>query len=384
MSTKADIQSDVVRLFSAGGFLHRLADEVSFGVWFVDDEGQTVFANAALATMLGCTLAEMAGAGLEEFLHPDDRERIMNAIRKGAAVRGRSRRLSLRRGNEVARWFGMEIVPTASLPGGPPGAFVILSETTSQRHGEEASAYLTSLIATSEDAIYGVDLGNVITSWNRGAERIFGYTASEAVGQAADMLGPSDHPAQIEAMREAILDGQPIEGIILPSVRKDGTPIEVSLSGTPVFDANDEVVGYSKVARDVTERRRAAETQAQLAAIVESSDDAIVSKDLDGIVRTWNPGAERVFGYSAAEMVGRSIRRIIPEERQSEEDRILETLRRGERVDHFLTVRRRKDGRLIDVFVTASPIRDMDGRVVGIAKIARDVTERMAEQRERA
>jgi PAS domain S-box-containing protein len=370
-------------LFRTGGFLHRLASKFSTGVWYIDAEGRTVFANDALASMLGCTPEEMAGTGLEEFLFPDDQDAILSAMRNGAVVRGRNRRLCLRRGNDVARWFHMEIVPTDSLSDGPPGAFVLLSESTAQRQGEEATAYLSSLVATTEDAVYGVDLGNVITSWNRGAERMFGYSESEALGQTADMLGPTEQPSQIEAMREIIMEGHAIDGMIVTGVRKDGTRIEVALSGAPVFDANDQVVGYAKVARDVTARRKAAETQARLAAIVESSDDAIISKDLNGVIRTWNPGAERVFGYTAAEAVGRSIRMLIPEERQDEEDRILATLRRGVKVDQFLTVRQRKDGRLIDVFVTASPIRDVDGRVVGIAKIARDVTERMSERRER-
>jgi PAS domain S-box-containing protein len=124
------------------------------------------------------------------------------------------------------------------------------------------------------------------------------------------------------------------------------------------------------------------EAQARLAAIVESSDDAIVSKTLDGIVRTWNRGAERIFGYSAAEMVGRPIQTIIPPDRLEEEPRILERLRRGERVDHFETVRRRKDGTQIEVSVTISPIRGRDGQVIGASKIARDITPQKDFQRQ--
>jgi PAS domain S-box-containing protein len=120
---------------------------------------------------------------------------------------------------------------------------------------------------------------------------------------------------------------------------------------------------------------KAFEERAYLAAIVDSSDDAIISKDLNGIVRSCNAAAERMFGYSAAELVGRPIRLIIPADRQSEEDDILARLRQGERIDHFQTLRRAKDGRLLDVSVTVSPVRDSSGRVVGASKIARDVTE---------
>jgi PAS domain S-box-containing protein len=120
---------------------------------------------------------------------------------------------------------------------------------------------------------------------------------------------------------------------------------------------------------------KALEERAYLAAIVDSSDDAIISKDLNGIVRSCNAAAERMFGYSAAELVGRPIRLIIPADRQGEEDDILARLRRGERIDHFQTIRRAKDGRLLDVSVTVSPVRDSSGRVVGASKIARDITE---------
>jgi PAS domain S-box-containing protein len=128
---------------------------------------------------------------------------------------------------------------------------------------------------------------------------------------------------------------------------------------------------------DVTSRR-AEEAQYHLSAIVQSSDDAIVSKDLDGIVRSWNPGAERLFGYRADEMIGRSIRVIIPAEHQSEEDEVLRRIRNGERIDHFETIRRRKDGSLVPISLTVSPVLDGAGRVIGASKIARDITEKRA------
>ena len=124
------------------------------------------------------------------------------------------------------------------------------------------------------------------------------------------------------------------------------------------------------------ERRRAEEAQARLAAIVESSQDAIISKTLDSIIRTWNAGAERLFGYSAEEAVGRSILMLIPQERQNEEREILDRLSRGERIEHYETVRVTKDGRRLDISLTISPIRDSEGSIIGASKVARDVTER--------
>ena len=128
--------------------------------------------------------------------------------------------------------------------------------------------------------------------------------------------------------------------------------------------------------RDITARRQAEATSLRLAAIVASSDDAIISKSLDGIITSWNGGAERLFGYRAEEMIGRPILRLLPEDRHEEEALILERLRRGEHVAPFETVRQAKDGRLLDVSVTISPLRDARGRIIGASKIARDITER--------
>ncbi len=131
-----------------------------------------------------------------------------------------------------------------------------------------------------------------------------------------------------------------------------------------------------ELSRTIEDLRRAQVDCAYLATIVESSDDAIVGKNLDGIITSWNHAAERIFGYTAAEAVGRPITFLIPPDRRDEEPHNLARLRRGERLDHFESVRLAKDGRVIDVSLTISPIKDHSGRIVGISKIARDITER--------
>ena len=126
---------------------------------------------------------------------------------------------------------------------------------------------------------------------------------------------------------------------------------------------------------DITERKRAEEAQARLAAIVEWSEDAILSKTLDGKIRTWNAGAERMFGYRAEEVIGQPVTLLVPPERMEEEDRVLERLKRGEPIEHYETVRVTKDGRRLDVSLTISPVKDSQGRVVGASKIVRDIGE---------
>src|SRR5262249_6080358 len=134
--------------------------------------------------------------------------------------------------------------------------------------------------------------------------------------------------------------------------------------------------------RDVTMRYLAEITSRRLAAIVASSDDAIIGKDLNGIITSWNDGAERIFGYAADEMIGKSIMRLIPSDRQEEEIEILSRIRRGYRFDHFETIRLAKDGRQLNVSITVSPIKDSAGRVVGASKVARDITERKKAEEE--
>jgi PAS domain S-box-containing protein len=193
-------------------------------------------------------------------------------------------------------------------------------------HGIDPSARLAAIVASSDDAIISKDLNGVITSWNEAAERMFGYTSDEAVGRS-------------------------------------------------IRDAAGTVVGASKIVRDVTFTKRLEREALRLAAIVSSSDDAIVSKDLNGVIQTWNRGAERMFGYTEEEAVGKPITLIIPKERLAEETEVLSRVRAGLSVEHFETVRQRKDGTAIDISLTVSPVRAPGGQIVGASKIARDITE---------
>jgi PAS domain S-box-containing protein len=159
-------------------------------------------------------------------------------------------------------------------------------------------------------------------------------------------------------------------------IAKDSTERAIDDSAAPIRDSKGNTVGVVLVFRDVTERRLAERSARFLASIVESSDDAIIGKDLNGFITSWNHGAERIFGYTAAEAVGRSIAMLAPPDRADEMPRILQRIRQGEQVEHFDTVRRAKDGRLVPISLTVSPIKDEDGEIVGASKIARDISER--------
>jgi PAS domain S-box-containing protein len=241
--------------------------------------------------------------------------------------------------------------------------------------------HLAAIIDSSHDAIVSKNLQGRIVTWNRAAERLFGYTAAEIIGQSILRLVPPDRHAEEKEIIAKLRRGERIEHFETVRVRKDGSLVPVSVTISPVRDGSGRVVGASKIARDVSLRQEDQESRFQLAAIVDSADDAIVSKDLHGIVQTWNEGARRTFGYTAEEMIGQSILRLIPEDMYPEEDEILSKIRRGERTEHYETVRRRKDGERIQVSVTISPIRDETGRVIGASKIARDISDRKRMER---
>jgi len=235
----------------------------------------------------------------------------------------------------------------------------------------ELQARLAAIVASSDDGIVSKDLNGVVQTWNTAAERIFGYTADEIIGKSITTIIPAERLHEEEEILSRIRRGQRVDHFQTLRQRKDGRRIPVSVTILPVYGVDGHVTGASKIVRDLSPE---AELAGRFKAIIESSDDAIVSKDLNGIVQSWNPAAERIFGYTAAEMIGRPIEVIFPPERRDEEPKILDRLRRGERVDHFETVRVRKDGTRIDVSVTISPVRGPGGEVIGASKVARDVT----------
>jgi len=244
----------------------------------------------------------------------------------------------------------------------------------------DVRAWLAAIIDSSDDAIVSKTLDGVITSWNRSAERLFGYSATEAVGQSIYLIIPDDRRAEEADVLARLGNGEKIDPFETVRRTKDGHRIAVSLTVSPIRDSRGTIIGASAVPRDIRDRHQNDELRARLAAIVDSSDDAIVSKRLDGTITSWNRSAERLFGYSAAEAVGQSIFRIIPEDRRAEEVEVLSRLRRGEKIDHFETVRQAKDGRRVTVSLTVSPIRDAKGTIVGASKVARDITERVRAQ----
>jgi len=262
------------------------------------------------------------------------------------------------------------------LNGGEVDAPEAWSRASAERNRRPYSSkeYFDGIIQSSDDAIISKTLDGIITSWNHGAEIIFGYTEEEMLGQPMLRLFPSDRTDEEALILDKIVSGERVAHFETIRIRKGGSPINVSVSISPIRDPQGRIIGASKIARDVTTQVELENAVEQFQALVNSSDDAIISKTLDGKITSWNAAAQVMFGYSAEEMLGQQMLKLFPEDRQNEEMFILEKILAGEKIDHFDTIRMRKDGSPIQVSVTISPIRDKQGTIVGASKIARDVT----------
>jgi len=257
-----------------------------------------------------------------------------------------------------------------------------------QNNARQGRDVLRVTLRSIGDAVITTDIEARITYMNEVAEALTGWLHEEVLGKPLDlafrivheMTRQSGESPASRAIREGVVVGLASHTLL---IRRDGREIPIDDSAAPIKNEEGRVTGCVLIFRDVSSQRqveRHRETQLTearlLAAIVESSDDAIIGKSLDGTIQSWNAGAERLFGYTAQEAVGRHVSLIIPQDRMQEEDRIIATLKEGKRVDHFETERKRRDGRRIPVSLTISPIHDDSGRVIGASKIARDITER--------
>jgi PAS domain S-box-containing protein len=264
-----------------------------------------------------------------------------------------------------------------------------------QNRATERRELLRVTLRSIGDAVITTDVESRVTYLNAVAESLTGWSQRDALGQRLDTVfrilnektrQPVENPAT-KALRQGLVVGLANHTVL---IRKDGVECPIDDSAAPIRNERGEISGCVLIFRDVTAQRRVEQDKAAqlltarlLASIVESSDDAIVSKSLAGVIQSWNAAAERLFGYTAEQAVGRHISLVIPPDRIAEEDHIIASLTAGKRIEHFETERQRSDGRHIPVSLTVSPIKDDDGRVIGASKIVRDITDRKRVEAER-
>ena len=250
---------------------------------------------------------------------------------------------------------------------------------TPRQTAEDAQKFLASIVENSEDAIIGCAPDGIIVSWNRAAQKLFGYSAEEIVGQNIITLTLHEEIPGANAVIQRMKRGEtvyPFDGI---GLTRDGSRIEISCSASPVKDADGTLMGVAAIIRDISERKRADEARALLAAVVEFSEEGIVAVSLDKKVLSWNRGAEAIYGFSAEEILGKSVfSTIIPPERREEYDKFFARVLAGETLVRFESERRRNDGTRVDVALTYCPIKNQNGEVIGVSAIVRDITQTKA------
>jgi PAS domain S-box-containing protein len=353
-----------------------------------DSDARVAVWNRAAERLFG--IAAKDAIGNEHPLIPANEEAgffdLLERLKSGEVLRGVESRRVLASGSIV------EVATSAAAFHDSAGAtkgYVFTLEDITERKRKEAAEHeiterLAAIVDTAVDGIIVIDAQGSVMLFNPAAERLFGYRADELIGRNIKMLMPSSYADEHDsylgnyhrtAERKIIGIGREVVGR-----RKNGTTFPMHLSvgeakqnGRPIF------VG---VVHDLTADRKADEklrrTQDLLSGIVESTDDAIVSKTLEGIVTTWNAAAARIFGYSVEEMIGHHISVIAAPGHEDDMASILDRIRRGERVEHYETQRRRKDGTIIDISLTVSPLSDAQGIIFGASKIARDITQQKA------
>ena len=346
--------------------------------------------NKAAERMFGYTAKEAIGQTMLLIIPPElqsEEAAILARLRQGERIDHYETVRRRKDGRHID--VSLTVSPVRDADGMIIGASKIARDITERKQTKRAIAEAQSRLATTlesiGDAVLATDLQSRVTYLNPIAEQLLGYATQQAIGRPLEDIfrivnAETRQPVQCpvgRVLREGIIVGLANHTLLL---RPDGSELPIDDSAAPIKDSDGQLLGVVLVFRDVSERYNAARQAALLSSIVASSDDAILSKDLTGTVTSWNRGAERIFGYTAEEMIGSSILRIIPPDRQAEEAAILSKLRRGERIEHYETVRRKKDGRLCDISLTVSPLTDDDGNVIGASKIARDITEQKRAQ----
>jgi PAS domain S-box-containing protein len=264
-----------------------------------------------------------------------------------------------------------------SRPQAIPAAPVVQFGPDPLRAAEQRYVALArSLVRYSEDAIVTKDMEGTITSWNAAATRMFGWSEEEMIGRSVFEIVPPHLRAEEDDIMRCLRAGKAVAHLETKRLTAAGHVIDVRVSVSPLRDIHGTMIGASKIARNITSERTTERARTQLAAIVESSDDAIIGKGLDGVINSWNHAAVEMFGYPADEMIGKSILTIIPKALQGEELAIIADVLEGRRVDHFETMRQHRDGTLIAVSLSVSPVRNDHGEIVGAAKILRDLSRR--------
>ena len=344
----------------------------------MDQKGVIRFVNGQTESLFGYDRDQLIGQRIE-MLVPESLWQIYTEHRQDYFADPRARSSGLDVVLSGRHQDGSELPINVSLSQIDTGDVLLMvtaaGDMARQKLAVKNAQLTAAIVEYSDDAIIGCTLEGVVTSWNPAAMRMYGYSSKEIIGRSASLLARRDHVSEMYGVLARIKDGEIVEHLEINHVRRDGTVFPVSVTVASIRDGDGVIVGSSAVARDVTEQRQALAVAQRLAAIVEDSDDAILSTTLDGSIMSWNAAAERLYGYTGQEIIGKSLRLLVPEDRTDEITAVEAKIKAGQHVEHLETKRVRKDGTVFPVSATVSPIRDADGTIIGTSVIHRDMTE---------
>jgi PAS domain S-box-containing protein len=353
------------------------------GVITTDELGKVTSLNGIAEQLTGWTTADAMGRPLDEVFHiinEDTRQLVVNPVTK-VLVEGRIVGLAnhtllvARDGTE--RPIDDSAAPIRDADGNIIGTVLVFRDITERRHAEQelrrSEQLLSDFFDNANVGLHWVGPDGTILRANRAELELLGVTKEEFVGRSIRDFHADEET--IETILDDLREGRSLTNRPARMRAKDGSIKEVLINSS-VYTEHGKIVHTRCFTLDVTDRSRAHEAETLLAAVVRSSNDAIVTKTLAGVITSWNAGAERIFGYTPSDVVGKSIMLLIPEELQSEESLFQERLRRGERIENFETERLTRDGLRLQVSLTISPVCDPEGRVIGASKVLRDITDR--------
>ena len=363
--------------------IHRLLLETAPDALFVTQrDGRIVVVNTQTENLFGYSRYEMLGQKVEMLLPQRlRRQHVKHRADFLSDPMGSRLELELYGRRKNGTEFPIDVSLTTLETGGDPLVSGSIRDITDRRRSEELVSHLAAIVEASDDAIVGESLDGTIVSWNPGAERLFGYKAEEVIGLTLSLTVPPDKIHEYERILKGVRHGKHIEHFDTIWLHKDGHPIEISVTISAVKSKTDAVIGASCIARDITRQKRAEELVSSLAAIVETSDDAIIALSLDAKITSWNSGAERLYGYKAEELVGRPLSELITGGRAEQIAKCMIKLRRGEHVEPLEITQLHKDGHPIETSITVSPVKDRNGAMIGASVSGRDITrQRRAEE----
>jgi PAS domain S-box-containing protein len=359
-------------------------EQAAESVIITDPDGSIRYVNPAFTRATGYSREEVIGKNpriLKSGRHDASfYQNLWEALSSGRTWRGE---FNNRRKDGSLYSEEASISPLRDDSGAITGFMACKDDVTARKTAEQSQKFFASIVENSQDAIFACDLNGTVLSWNAAAERLLGISAAEIIGSSSYRFLTPENLVRFVDNTERLKNGEfvaPFETAIMTS---QGRLLDVLVSLSPVRNSLDEITGIASIVHDISVRKQAEQTRALLVALVESSNDAILAVGLDKTILSWNNGAERLYGYTAEEVLGKSAGMLVPEEFRSQHDAMFERMSQGESFLRFQSVRRRKDGSLIDVALTYSLIRDPQGKPLGASAVVQDITERKAAEKTR-